>query len=704
MNYEGTQIIMAGLLIGLVLACLALIALIMRLRSLKGQLFKKSDELTRERQERQCVQRQFSEQCKHLDSLLCDSKKYAIYRVFADQETGQIKVIFVSPSLCEIIGMPENELNDFDKWLDYIHEDDLERVEKRLKTKLQRPFEVDFKFRVINPKKGVRWVCARVSGLALEEDTKAIGFSNGLIIDITEKRVIYERLEKSEERLKAIFEKSLNAILVADDEGNYIDVNPAACELLGYSRQELLTMNVRDIKRKNQHMTYEQYARYLKSRYDKGEFDFIHKSGREMVADYKAFHVRKDFNVSFMSDISERVYYEQQLQESIKAAQEANKAKSMFLANMSHEIRTPMNGVIGFADILLKSQPTEKQKEYISYISSSAKKLLAIINDIFDFSKIEADSMTLEKKPMNLSQLAKTMTQLVQTASHKAGIVIKADIDEAIPKMLLGDELRLSQILTNLMSNALKFTQKGHVKLSIETLSEDENACRMRFCVSDTGIGMEEATLGQIAHAFKQADSTISRIYGGTGLGLYITQKLLGLMGSSLEIKSELGEGSSFSFDLIMEKGLEQDENPTEESQVKTCTQIESEMKVLIVEDNHINRILARTLVSKNIQNATIFECDTGKRAIECYVNHNPDLILMDIHMPDMNGIDATRSIRQIEGSLKQTIIIGLTADIKPEKHKEAIENGMNEVLTKPFESETFLCLLKSHLGVEKSE
>lgn len=379
-------------------------------------------------------------------------------------------------------------------------------------------------------------------------------------------------------------------------------------------------------------------------------------------------------------------------------AEDANRAKTEFLANMSHEIRTPLNGVIGFSDLLMQSNLTQTQMEYMNTVNTSAKTLLDVVNDILDFSKIEAGKLELDIDNFKVTLLSNQVIEAIkyQTIQKKLELIITHS--DNLPQVVKGDKMRLRQILINLLGNAIKFTNKGFIELKIETLVVHKNETNtIRFSVVDTGIGIDKRNQEKIFEAFTQEDSTTTRRFGGTGLGLTISNKLLGLMKSKLNVTSELGKGSTFYFDVNFEvndesvlgiENIASDHSMLIKNMMGDL-ELKQDTKILIVDDNSVNIFLSKILVKKILPNATIYEAINGLDAVDKFNEQRPDIILMDVQMPVMNGYEATEAIRKLEKSGFRTPIIGLTAGVLLGEKEKCIDAGMDEYISKPVVKET---------------
>jgi len=360
-------------------------------------------------------------------------------------------------------------------------------------------------------------------------------------------------------------------------------------------------------------------------------------------------------------------------------AQDAVKAKQQFLSNMSHEIRTPMNAIIGFTKVLLRTDLSAKQNEYLSAIRISGEALTVLINDILDLAKVEAGKMVFEKIPFNMVTSISAMIHLFETKIQEKNLRLIKKFDNKIPGILVGDPVRLHQIVLNLVSNAIKFTKEGEIKVNVRLLKEYEENVTLEFSIADTGIGISKNRIKHIFENFQQASSETARLYGGTGLGLAISKQLVESQGGTISVKSKLGEGSVFSF--IMPFAKTTDKILSEKEVKEFYTEIRK-IRVLVVEDISLNQLLMKTLLDDfGYENDIAAD---GQIAIQKMQKNDYDIILMDLHMPVMNGFEASEYIRNKMHS--HIPIIALTADVTTSDLKKCKAVGMNDYLIKPLD------------------
>ena len=389
-------------------------------------------------------------------------------------------------------------------------------------------------------------------------------------------------------------------------------------------------------------------------------------------------------------EITKRKIVEQELLLAKEEAEKASLAKSEFLSIISHEIRTPLNAVIGMGHLLLKSNPRADQVNNLTALKTSSDNLLVLINDILDFNKIEAGQLDLEEAPFNVKKLVSDIVTANTNGANEHENQISLTLDDWLPDYFMGDSLRLGQVLNNLISNAVKFTHCGHIKVKVEAEELKESSAVINFSVSDTGVGISNQNISNIFLPFMQASTSITRQFGGTGLGLAISSKILKLLNSDIKVSSELGKGSTFSFTLTL--------NTTESTQNQQFDfdSIDFDLhnkSILLVEDTLFNVMFATQLLEG--WNATVKVADNGAIAAEMLLNESFDLVLMDLQMPVMDGYTASKKIREFN---KATPIIALTASATSNVREKVIAAGMQDYVTKPFNPDDFFVKLKKYL------
>lgn len=380
-------------------------------------------------------------------------------------------------------------------------------------------------------------------------------------------------------------------------------------------------------------------------------------------------------------DITQRVKTEEELIKTTELAQEAARLKQEFLANMSHEIRTPMNAIVGFSHLLKKTNLDKEQAEYLTSISSASNNLLVIINDILDFSKIEAGKLSIEKTPFHLGKTVHHLKSMFQPMANEKDLEFKVQMDEKVPQFLIGDPVRINQVLTNLISNALKFTIKGSVQLEVSLLSKKEDEVLLKMAVQDTGIGIAKDKIDTVFQSFTQAEGDTTRKFGGTGLGLTIVRSLVELMGGTIRLESEKDKGSTFIVELPMQVDPDADKR-LEKSKEKELQKVDG-VKVLLADDNRANQILGRKILKDLGYEVAL--ANNGREAVDMYLKDEFEIILMDIQMPELDGVAATQEIRSLDGEKSNIPIIALTAHALKEEKERYLASGMNDYETKPF-------------------
>ncbi|MDI6050178.1 response regulator [Flavobacterium sp. XS2P24] len=524
-------------------------------------------------------------------------------------------------------------------------------------------------------------------------------------VDITQLKLTECALRESEKRYRELLNNLDVGIILHDKDNSIIFSNPKASELIGLDKDQMNGKQIFNpewefIKVDNKPLTQENYPvnEILNTKKLIKNFIIGIKKNEKDSIQWLLINGFPVFNnlgeiaevvISFI-EITELKKLEIELIKARDQAEAANKAKSSFLTNMSHEIRTPLNGIIGFTDLLMKTNLDKNQTEYMNTVHESAIILIEIINNILDFSKIESGKLELNVEEVNLFDLIHHVIDIFKYQAEINNIDLIVNIDATVPNYVLVDSVRLKQILVNLIGNAMKFTKEGSVALNVTAVfSENENQCHLKFLVKDTGIGIKDENHEKIFQSFIQEDNTITRKFGGTGLGLAITNQLLALMNSKLELNSHFGEGSEFFFTVQLEKSNHKNDSNDFDDSVEVGEEIPSiknlsNKKILVVEDNKINMLLVKTLLKSILPGSTVLEASDGKKAIKLYKKEKLDLILMDIQMPHKNGYETTAEIKQLK-KYNNIPIIALTAGIMLGEKEKCLESGMDDYVSKPI-------------------
>ncbi len=604
-------------------------------------------------------------------------------------DTVQKKYLFFSPNCHALLGVPDTyfyESNDYTK--DFVLEEDSAILNEAYKN-LQEKHSYDIEYRALINNE-IKWLNEK--SFAIENaDGKMVKLC-GIVTDITNKKIIKENLLRSQENM----EEAQSLAQVGSWELMYYEYEPS------WSKEMYNIFEMESVKDKMMNEV-------IKQKLHKDDVKLFDDNIQNVVTNAvrKSVELRvvcKDQSIKYVSAITSPILSAKNKKvigvrgtvQDITRQKLAENAKSNFLSTMSHEIRTPINGVIGVANLLKEEDLTDIQKEYISTLNFSAQHLLSVVTDILDFSKIESGTISLEKNSFNMEQLCFNIFKLFETKANEKNIDYSFSPCNTGTFSFYGDSVRLSQVLTNLLSNAVKFTNVGSVKFSYKVVAENDDKITTVFVVKDSGIGIALEKQKKIFESFLQADDSVTREYGGTGLGLTICKKLVELQNGTIEVESEKGKGSTFTVTLTFEKHVYHKQNMNTYN--KDIDEMDSlnGMKVLVAEDNAINAmVLTRFLKKWNI------ECPVaanGKIAVEMAEKENFDLILMDLQMPEMDGRTATTMIRtSTQVGLRIIPIVALTADALIESHIELLKNGFNDAVTKPFSPDVLFKVLKKY-------
>ncbi|MBN1437464.1 MAG: response regulator [Sedimentisphaerales bacterium] len=608
---------------------------------------------------------------------------------FAERVLDELQDVFyafdgVGKILCwnsvieKVTGYTDEEISTMHCW-DFFHKDDAKKIFKGVE-EVWRTGRVVVEARVVTKDGGV--VEYEFHGSLLKDDNGNPLIAYGTGRDVSRQKAAQAEIKK----LSTAVEQSPASIVITDTDGTIEYVNDRFTEITGYTAEEAIGRNPRLLK--SGQTSWKKYQdlwdTITAGKEWRGEFLNKKKNGDTYwESAYVAPMTDEKGNIAhFLSvkeDITQRKLVEKQLQEAKEAAENASRVKSEFLANMSHEIRTPMNGVIGMTELLLDTKLDEEQREFAKSVSGSAKALLTIINDILDFSKIEAGQLDIENIPFDLRATVEEVAAVLAPKIDAANVELIIHYDPKTPRVLVGDPNRIRQILINLTNNAIKFTKKGHVLISITSNDQSDGDFALRFEVEDTGIGIPPDKLDYVFGKFTQADTSTSRKYGGTGLGLAICKQLVELMGGAVGVRSELDKGSCFWFDLTL---------PVHESNydIEIPTGSLSNVRILVVDDHELNRkIFHQQLKRWNIENDT---CGSGKQALkrlrEAQANNRPyHMAILDYQMPSMNGLDLAEAIKG-DPQLKNTILIMASSVGKRNKHAQLNRVGLAAYLIKP--------------------
>jgi PAS domain S-box-containing protein len=515
------------------------------------------------------------------------------------------------------------------------------------------------------------------------------------------------RYRQLAEQYRHIFEYAHDAILILEPEGEIVlEVNRRACEVYGRSREEFIGMSLEEVS-----LNVQRGREHVQQTLEVGsvhsfETTQLRKDGTELHLEVNASVIEYDDRPAILSinrDITERRRAEE-LRLAKEAAERASEAKSAFLANMSHEIRTPMSGIIGMSGLLLDAGLPDQHRDAVQIIHSSAEALLGLIDDILDFSKIEAGKLELEETNFRLEPEMRKLVELLRPRAAGKGIDLQVKLSEELPPRLLGDPLRLRQVLMNLLGNAIKFTEKGGVELRVHPVALDDDQASIRFAVADSGVGIPPEIQPRLFEPFTQADGSTSRRFGGTGLGLAISQRIVELMGGTLEVESAVDVGSTFWFTVALPVAAAV-RRPRGEPPVvgRASPRLGC---ILLAEDNPVNQVVGEGYLRRLGYRVDV--AANGFEVLEALERRRYDLVLMDCQMPELDGYETTRRIRGRESENgaeagRRLPVVALTAHALKGDREKCLAAGMDDYISKPFRESELAAVLERHLGSSAS-
>lgn len=596
------------------------------------------------------------------------------------------EMTYVSDGVVNVFGLSKEEILgkpwfDLGNWFPQ----DINKAHAYVKRRMEGSADfMQFEMRFLHPSGTVHTL--RVSSHPVRDRTGNIIAIDGIAEDITEQKRSQERARMA----ATVFAHSQESIIITDTDALIVDCNPAAGRMSGYSREDLIGRNPRLFSSGTHSAGFYKHLwqTLTAGQIWQGTFHNRRKNGTSYWIETSISPIKDQDGkitqyIAVSRNITRRKQQLEALRQAKREAQMANTAKSEFVANISHEIRTPMNAILGFTDLCLEGVLEPRQRKYLSNVKESAQSMLSLINEILDFSKIEAGKLVMESIPFDLSRELDMITTMTRQLIHSKEVELHLIQPHAESLWLLGDPLRLKQILTNLTSNAVKFTNQGKIQIAVTELARDDNNIELEFSVCDTGIGMDPKKLQAIFHPFSQADTSTTRKFGGTGLGLTISSQLIDKMGSHIDVESEPDIGSTFYFRLSFPILKAQDIPSKPENALQRSFEQLGNTRVLLVEDNDINRELATEVLERN--HLVVDTAIHGGDALEKLKKHTYDVVLMDIQMPVMDGYEAAWAIRN-QLQCRNLPIIALTASTSPVVREKCLRAGMDDYISKPID------------------
>jgi len=508
-----------------------------------------------------------------------------------------------------------------------------------------------------------------------------------IVNDITERREIEIALRQSEEKYRSLVENINEVIFSIDLEGKFTYISPLIYQFASYDVEEIIGTPITDyIHPDDIESLMESFQKSLSGVSEPFEFRVIDKNGNiKYVRTTSKLQYENETPSGLygvMIDITQAKEFEEELKKAKEEAESAAKIKSDFLATISHEIRTPMNGVIGMTNLLFNTEMNSEQREYVDTIKSSGELLLSLINDILDFSKIESGKLKLDNQPCNIRKCVDEVCNAFNITAKEKNLELKYFAGEEIPDSIITDSARLKQILSNLISNAIKYTERGKVTVSVTGTKLNKENIELKISVKDTGIGIPKESIHQLFQPFSQLDSSSTRKFGGTGLGLIISKNLVEMMKGKIKVESKPGIGSDFYFTFVCKFSDDNNKLDFKKKPLNFHLADEIPLNILLVEDNLINQKVTTRLLKRF--GYTIDIAENGLKALEAVKKKNYDLIFMDVQMPEMDGIEATKQIIRMFPEKSCPIIIAMTAAVMKGDRERCLSAGMNDYIPKP--------------------
>ncbi len=490
-------------------------------------------------------------------------------------------------------------------------------------------------------------------------------------------------------------------VFFKDTAYRYVLVNKSFVNFIDLPESEIIGKTLQNLT--FSHLLLNSYSKHEKRVMEEGVEEYnitekLEKNNQTLWLNTNLAPVKNSQNeiiglVGISWDITSNKIYEEELKKAKILAEEGTKTKSQFLANMSHEIRTPLNGILGMAQILNETRLTKKQKDIVNILSTSGENLLVLINDILDFSKIEAGKINFINKDFRLDKPIREIYDILSRRAEEKGLLLYIDLGKNLPAYVNGDEFRFKQVVLNLVNNAIKFTEKGNIRISLENLGSNKERHTIKVSVKDTGVGIPEEKKNKLFQSFSQLDSSSTKRHEGTGLGLAISKLLVQIMKGEIGVDSEPGKGSTFWFTASFKKGKAPQKLPKDDAAPQSNKLKDKMLNVLVVEDNLINQKISSFSLKKAGMKVTI--ANNGLEAVQMFKKQSFDVILMDIQMPVMDGYEATGQIRKLEESLTTHVpIIALTANAMQGDAEKCLAAGMDNYLSKPFKIDKLISIL----------